>query len=76
VIHQRAGRPSRGFRRFSVSESTEKPPYNDAMSIQEQQALDSLYDIGNVLTINIVMPAADWEAVRTEQPQGGVCNFD
>jgi len=46
------------------------------MSIQEQQALDSLYDIDNVLTINIVMPAADWEAVRTEQPAGGVCNFD
>src|SRR5205809_7584603 len=22
------------------------------------------------------MPPADWEAVRTEQPAGGVCNFD
>jgi hypothetical protein len=46
------------------------------MSVQEQQALDSLYEIDNVLTINIVMPPADWDAVRTEPPAGGVCNFD
>ncbi|MEU0791202.1 CotH kinase family protein [Amycolatopsis sp. NPDC005961] len=46
------------------------------MGDQEQQALDSLYEIENVLTIDITMPAADWEAVRTEQPAGGTCNFD
>lgn len=46
------------------------------MSVQEQQALDSLYEIDNVLTINIVMPQADWDAVRTESPAGGACNFD
>jgi hypothetical protein len=46
------------------------------MGSQEQRALDSLYAIDNVLTIDITMPAADWEAVRTEQPAGGVCNFD
>ena len=46
------------------------------MSVQEQRALDSLYEIDNVLTVNIVMPPADWEAVRTEKPAGGVCNFD
>ncbi|MEV6639258.1 CotH kinase family protein [Amycolatopsis sp. NPDC051371] len=46
------------------------------MGDQEQQALDSLYEIDNVLTINIVLPQADWDAVRTEQPAGGVCNFD
>jgi CotH protein len=52
------------------------PPYTDAMGNQEQRALDSLYAIDNVLTINIVLPQADWDAVRTEQPAGGVCNFD
>jgi len=46
------------------------------MSSQEQRALDSLYAIDNVLTIDITMPPADWDAVRTEQPAGGVCNFD
>ncbi|QYN21393.1 CotH kinase family protein [Amycolatopsis sp. DSM 110486] len=46
------------------------------MSAQEQQALDSLYEIDNVLTIDIVMPQADWDAVRTEEPAGGRCNFD
>ena len=46
------------------------------MSAQQQQALDSLYAIDNVLTVKITMPQADWEAVRTEQPAGGRCNFD
>jgi hypothetical protein len=45
------------------------------MSVQHQQALDSLYAIGNVLTIKITMPQTDWDAVRTEQPAGGECNF-
>ena len=45
------------------------------MSVQQQQALDSLYAIGNVLTIKVTMPQTDWDAVRTEQPAGGVCNF-
>jgi CotH kinase protein len=42
---------------------------------KQQQALDSLYAIGNVLTIKITMPRSDWDAVRTAQPAGGVCNF-
>ncbi|SEC37293.1 CotH protein [Amycolatopsis tolypomycina] len=46
------------------------------MGSQEQRALDSLYAVDNVLTIDITMPQADWDAVRTEQPAGGVCNFD
>jgi CotH kinase protein len=46
------------------------------MSAQQQQALDSLYALDNVLTVKITMPQADWEAVRTEPPKGGVCNFD
>ena len=45
------------------------------MSVQHQQALDSLYAIGNVLTIKVTMPQTDWDALRTEQPAGGVCNF-
>jgi CotH kinase protein len=46
------------------------------MSAQQQQALDSLYAIDNVLTIKITMPQGDWNAVRTEQPKGGRCNFE
>ncbi|MEU4247508.1 CotH kinase family protein [Amycolatopsis sp. NPDC026612] len=46
------------------------------MGSQEQRALDSLYAVDNVLTIDITLPPADWDAVRTEQPAGGVCNFD
>ena len=41
------------------------------MSVKDQQALDRLYAIDNVLTIEITMPQADWDAVRTEQPAGG-----
>src|SRR3954463_16340448 len=46
------------------------------VSLEQQKALDSFYAIENVLTINITMPQGDWDAVRTEQPAGGVCNFD
>jgi|SRR5271166_104172 len=46
------------------------------MSVQQQQALDSLYALDNVLTIKITMPQADWDAVRTEEPAGGRCNFN
>jgi hypothetical protein len=46
------------------------------MSAQQQQALDSLYAIDNVLTIKITMLQGDWDAVRTEQPKGGICNFE
>ena len=47
-----------------------------SVSIEEQRALDSLYAIDNVLTVNIAMPQREWDALRTEQPAGGVCNFD
>jgi CotH kinase protein len=46
------------------------------MSAQDQQALDSLYALDNVLKVKITMPQSDWDAVRTEQPAGGICNFD
>src|SRR3954466_12713990 len=46
------------------------------VSLEQQKALYSFYSIENVLTINITMPQGDWDAVRTEQPAGGVCNFD
>jgi hypothetical protein len=46
------------------------------MSVQQQQALDSLYALDNVVTIKITMSQSDWDAVRTEEPAGGRCNFD
>ena len=46
------------------------------MSNKDQQALDRLYTIDNLLTIEITMPQADWDKVRTEPPAGGICNFN
>ena len=46
------------------------------MTDQRQQAMDALYAIDNVLTIKINMSQGDWDAVRTEQPKGGICNFE
>jgi hypothetical protein len=46
------------------------------MTAQQQQALDSLYALDNVVTIKITMSQGDWDAVRTEQPKGGICNFE
>ncbi len=46
------------------------------MTVQQQHALDSLYALDNVLTIKIFMPPADWDALRTESPKGGACNFE
>jgi len=47
-----------------------------AVSLEQQQALDSFYAIDNVVTIDITMSQADWDAVRTEEPAGGRCNWD
>ena len=46
------------------------------MSVEQQRALDSLYALDNILTVRITMSQGDWDAVRTEQPAGGPCNFD
>src|SRR5271168_538060 len=47
-----------------------------AIKADKEQALDSFYALDNVVTINITMPQADWDAVRTEEPAGGRCNFN
>ncbi|CAN5854087.1 CotH kinase family protein [soil metagenome] len=46
------------------------------MSVEQQQKLDSFYALDNVITVKITMPQAEWDAVRTEEPQGGRCNFE
>lgn len=46
------------------------------MTVQQQQALDSLYAIDNIVTIKITMNPSDWDALRTEEPKGGRCNFN
>jgi hypothetical protein len=46
------------------------------MTAQQQQALDALYALDNVLTVNITMPPSDWDNLRKEEPQGGRCGFD
>ena len=46
------------------------------MTAQQQQALDSFYALDNVITVKITMPQAEWDAVRTEEPAGGRCNFE
>jgi hypothetical protein len=47
-----------------------------AIKADKEQALDSFYALDNVVTVKITMPQADWDAVRTEEPAGGRCNFD
>lgn len=46
------------------------------MTAEQQQKMDALYALDNVLTIDIEMPSATWDALRTEAPAGGVCNFN
>lgn len=46
------------------------------MTALQQQALDSFYAIDNAITIKITMPAAEWDALRNEEPKGGRCNFE
>ncbi|MEA3052117.1 MAG: hypothetical protein QOG72_1020 [Sphingomonadales bacterium] len=43
--------------------------------MNKQQLCDSFYNIDNVVTINIVMPQADWDTLRNAQPHGGYCIF-
>ena len=47
-----------------------------AIKADKEQALDSFYALDNVVTVKITMPQADWDAVRTEEPAGGRCNFN
>ena len=47
-----------------------------AIKADKEQALDSFYALDNVVTIKITMPQADWDALRTEEPAGGRCNFN
>jgi hypothetical protein len=46
------------------------------MTAAQQQAMDRLYALDNLLTIRITMPRSEWEAVQTQEPAGGRCNFD
>ena len=64
----------RCYRLDPLYEST--PAWRCDMSVQQQQALDSLYALDNVVTIKITMSHADWDTMRTEEPAGGRCNFD
>src|SRR3984885_3829769 len=47
-----------------------------AIKADKEQALDSFYALDNVVTVKITMPQADWDALRTEEPAGGRCNFN
>jgi hypothetical protein len=40
-----------------------------------QQLCDSFYNIDNVVTINIIIPQMDWDALRNAEPYGGRCVF-
>jgi hypothetical protein len=41
----------------------------------QQQLCNSFYDMANVVTIKVTMPAADWTSLKDAQPVGGTCNF-
>lgn len=40
-----------------------------------QDLLNSFYGIDNLVTINLTMPAQDWQALMHAEPRGGRCNF-
>ncbi len=40
-----------------------------------QELLNNFYDIDNLVTINITIPAQDWQALMHAEPRGGRCNF-
>jgi hypothetical protein len=58
------------------TEAPEESVEHTSEAIANQGLMNSLYAMDNVLTIDIQMTAAQWEALKTEQPVGGVCNFD
>ncbi|OWP04588.1 cellulosomal protein [Marssonina coronariae] len=41
-----------------------------------QDRLDSFYGIDNLVTVDITMPAEEWESLMACEPRGGICNFD
>ena len=41
----------------------------------KQERANKFYDLNNLVTIDVTMPASDWSAVKNASPQGGVCNF-
>ncbi|KAG4442497.1 hypothetical protein IFR05_001997 [Cadophora sp. M221] len=43
--------------------------------MSKQDLLNSLYGIDNLVTVNITMPAQDWQALMHAEPHGGRCNF-
>lgn len=43
--------------------------------MNKQQLCNSFYDIGNLVTVSIAMPDADWQALKKAEPRGGRCNF-
>ena len=46
------------------------------MTAQQQQLMDSFYALDNVITVKITMPQAEWDKVRTEEPNGGRCFWE
>ena len=43
--------------------------------MSKQTLCDQFYNIDNVVTIHISMPANDWESLKNAEPHGGRCNF-
>lgn len=42
---------------------------------KQQDLLNSFYGIDNLVTVNITMPAQDWQSLMHAEPRGGRCNF-
>lgn len=43
--------------------------------MSKQDLINSLYDIENLVTVSITMPAQDWQNLMQAEPRGGRCNF-
>jgi hypothetical protein len=59
-----------------AAEGLEEPVGLDVEALTKQESMDRFYDMGNVVTIRITMPAAKWEELRSAEPLGGQCNWD
>lgn len=54
----------------------DEPLGQSAEAAITQATTDSFYDMNNVVTIRVTMDAAQWNALKAEEPVGGFCNFD
>jgi len=44
--------------------------------LSDQERMDAYYSPDKVISLTVTMDSSEWQALRTQQPQGGSCNND